>query len=283
LTTGVVLMAYGTPESATEIEEYYTHIRRGRRPTREQLDELRSRYDAIGGLSPLRRITEAQRNRLASALGNSFHVELGYKHARPFIEDAVATVSALTNDVVGVVLAPHYSRGSIGEYVERLGHPAIESWQALPEWRSFQANAIRSALNELPERTTVLFTAHSLPERVLADDIYPEELSTSAAAIAEAAGLEQGSWSLAWQSAGRTPEPWRGPDVLAVMSGLDADGVLVCAQGFTSDHLETLYDLDVEARTHAEKLGIAFARTAMVNDDAVVLGALADRVRSFTQ
>jgi ferrochelatase len=275
----VVLMAYGTPASAEEVEAYYTHIRRGRPPTAEQLDDLRARYDAIGGLSPLRRITRAQRDRLASALGDGYQVELGYKHASPFIEDAVAT---LPGPVVGLVLAPHYSRGSIGEYVERLGRPAIESWHDLPEWRAFQANAVRTALKHMPQRTTVLFTAHSLPERVLAGDVYADELAASATAIAEQARLSDDGWALAWQSAGRTPEPWRGPDVLDVMGDLDTDGVLVCPQGFTADHLEVLYDLDIAAKQRAEQLGIAFARTAMVNDDATVLGALAERVRSFT-
>ena len=273
-------MAYGTPASMDEVEAYYTHIRRGRPPTQEQVDELRARYEAIGGLSPLRRITEAQRDRLADALGDEYRVVLGYKHTSPFVEDAVASVSDV-DDVVGVVLAPHYSRGSIGEYVERLGHRAIDSWHDLREWRSFQAHAVNDALRGLPERTTVLFTAHSLPERVLVGDIYPDELRASATAIAAEAGLGAESWALGWQSAGRTPEPWRGPDVLEAMGALDTDGVLVCAQGFTADHLEVLYDLDVAARERAEALGIAFARTAMVNDDETVLGALAERVRSF--
>ena len=262
-----------------DVEAYYTHIRRGRPPTADQLADLRSRYEAIGGLSPLREITRAQCDRLASALGDGYRVELGYKHTSPFIEDAA---TALGGDVVGLVLAPHYSRGSIGEYVERLGHPAIESWHDVPEWRSFQAHAIRTALTDLPPRTTVLFTAHSLPERVLEGDIYPEELLASATGIAKEAGLEDGAWALAWQSAGRTPDPWRGPDVGEVIAGLDTEGVLVCAQGFTSDHLEVLYDLDVVARQQAEQAGIAFARTAMINDNAVVLGALAERVRSFS-
>ena len=130
---------------------------------------------------------------------------------------------------------------------------------------------MRAALEELPARTTVLFTAHSLPERVLVGDIYPDELLASATAIAAEAGLGSHAWSLAWQSAGRTPEPWRGPDVLEVMAELDTDGVLVCPQGFTADHLEVLYDLDIAAKHHAGQLGIAFARTAMVNDDATVL------------
>jgi ferrochelatase len=167
----------------------------------------------------------------------------------------------------------------VGEYVERLGHPAVESWHDLPEWIDFQAAAVRSGLESLPARTTVLFTAHSLPERVMAGDPYEDELTTSAEAIATRAQLD--NWGLAWQSAGRTPEPWRGPDVVEAMTDLDADGVLICPQGFTADHLEVLYDLDIAARNHAEKLGIAFARTSMVNDDAMVLGALAERVRSF--
>jgi ferrochelatase len=281
LTTGVVVMAYGTPASADEIEAYYTHIRRGRRPTEEQLDDLRSRYDAIGGLSPLRRIAEAQRAGLASALGDDHRVVLGYKHASPFIEDAAMALDDVDR-VVGIVLAPHYSRGSIGEYVERLGQPTIESWHDLPEWRAFEAQAIRTALKDLPERTTVLFTAHSLPERVLAGDVYEDELSASATAIAEEVGLDRASWTLAWQSAGRTPEPWRGPDVLEAMSSVDAEAVLVCPQGFTADHLEVLYDLDIAARERADTLGLAFARTTMLNDDAVVLSALAERVRSFS-
>jgi ferrochelatase len=279
LTVGVVVMAYGTPASTDDVEAYYTHIRRGRAPTPEQLDDLRSRYDAIGGLSPLREITRAQCAALAGALGDGFRVELGYKHASPFIEDAAAR---LGGDVVGLVLAPHYSRGSIGEYVERLGHPAIESWHDLPEWRSFQARAIRAALAGLPPRTTVLFTAHSLPERVLDGDIYPDELLASATAIAGEAGLDDEAWAVAWQSAGRTPDPWRGPDVGDVIAELDVEGVLVCPQGFTADHLEVLYDLDIVAKQRAAQAGIAFARTAMVNDDAAVIGALAERVRSFS-
>jgi len=279
MTTGVVVMAYGTPASLDDLEAYYTHIRRGRPPSPEQVDELRSRYEAIGGVSPLRRITEAQRARLAAALGDDFTVTLGYKHASPFIEDAVAGAPATT---VGVVLAPHYSKASVGEYVERLGRPAIESWHELPEWLAFQADAVLRARAALPARTHVVFTAHSLPERVLDGDPYGSELQTSAAEIARRAALDPREWSVAWQSAGRTPEPWRGPDIGEVIADLDTDGVLVCPQGFTADHLEVLYDLDVVAREQAEKRGIAFARTDMVNDDSVVLTALAERVRSFT-
>jgi ferrochelatase len=281
-------MAYGTPASAEDLAAYYTHIRRGRPPSDEQLAELRGRYDAIGGMSPLRRITEAQRDRIETALGDGFDVALGYKHASPFIEDAVV---GLENDdvteIVGLVLAPHDSRGSIGEYVERLGSDAkaVRSWHHLPAWRAFQANAIRAELTSMPSRTHVVFTAHSLPERVLGGDVYADELHASADGIAALTGLEDEGWSMGWQSAGRTPEPWRGPDIGEVLETLAStgvvDGVLVCPQGFTADHLEVLYDLDVVARRQAEELGLRFGRTAMVNDDAEVLAALAGEVRAL--
>jgi ferrochelatase len=190
------------------------------------------------------------------------------------------------------VLAPHFSRFSVGQYQERLaaaagarGVPtiAVESWHLLPSHLRFLTDAVRDGLAGLPERTKVLFTAHSLPERVLVDDPYPDQLRESAAAVAEAAGLDRwAGWSLCWQSAGRTPEPWRGPDVLEVIRDLAAtgraDGVLVCPQGFVSDHLEVVYDLDIEARHVADEVGLAFARTRVLNDDAAVLGELADRV-----
>jgi ferrochelatase len=292
---GVVVMAYGTPASIDDVEAYYTHIRRGRAPSPDEVAHLVARYRAIGGTSPLRARTEAQAARLAAALGPDWRVALGMKHAAPFIEDAVSLLSAAgVDDVVGVVLAPHYSRGSVGEYVQRLraaaaehGMPAsaVESWHDLPEYRAFLARAVLDGLADLPERTKVLFTAHSLPERVLAGDPYPDDLHASAAAVAERAGLDRwAGWGLAWQSAGRTPEPWRGPDVLAVIEDLAgtgrADGVLVCPQGFVADHLEVLYDLDVQAAARARSVGLAFGRTRSLNDDRVVLAALAERVRA---
>ena len=136
--------------------------------------------------------------------------------------------------------------------------------------------AVNDQLADLPDGSTVLFTAHSLPERVLEGDPYPAVLAASAAAIADRAGLD--GWALAWQSAGRTPEPWRGPDILEVIDDLDAPGVLVCAQGFTSDHLEILYDLDIEAAARAEVRGIPFARTRSVNADPSVMAGLAQLV-----
>jgi ferrochelatase len=300
VTTGLVVMAYGTPRSPDDIEAYYTHIRRGRPPAPEQLAELTARYRAIGGTSPLAERTRAQVDAVAAALDaaepGAWRVALGHKHAAPFVEDAVDEVAAGgVERVVGLVLAPHYSKGSVGEYHARgaaaaerhgAGYAGIESWHDEPAWLDAQAARVREARAGLPGRTTVLFTAHSLPERVLAGDPYPDELRASAAAIAARAGLGGGDggpgWALAWQSAGRTPEPWRGPDILDVIRDLaagGAEGVLVCPQGFVSDHLEVLYDLDVEAARLAAGEGVAFARTASINDDAAVMSALAARVR----
>ncbi|MFZ6004243.1 MAG: ferrochelatase [Actinomycetota bacterium] len=296
-TTGVVVMAYGTPASPADVEAYYTHIRRGHAPTADQLAALTARYAAIGGTSPLAERTEAQRAALEQALASRapgrFRVALGQKHAAPFIEDAVDQLAdADVASVVGLVLAPHFSRASIGEYQARLaaaasahGLPsgAIDSWHLEPAYIAFLATAVREALARLPSRTKVLFTAHSLPERALVNDPYPDQLHESAAAVAAAAELDRwAGWSLCWQSAGRTPEPWRGPDILAVIRDLAetgrADGVLVCPQGFTSDHLEVVYDLDIEAARLAESLGLAFGRTRVLNADAAVLDALAGRI-----
>jgi len=295
VTTGCLVMAYGTPSSLDDVEAYYTHIRRGRAPEPHLLEELIGRYTALGGVSPLRAITRAQIARIEAALGAGWQVAAGNKHAAPFIEDGVAALAdAGVERMVGVVLAPHFSRGSVGEYSARMESTAgersvdasvVAHWHDLPAWLDFQATAMREALATLPQRTKVLFTAHSLPERVLAGDPYPDQLRESAAAIAERAGLARwAGWSLAWQSAGRTDEPWRGPDILQVIDDLAgtgrADGILVCPQGFTADHLEVLYDLDVQAAERAAEVGLAFARTRSVNDDQAVMTAIAERVRA---
>jgi ferrochelatase len=286
-------MAYGTPRTPDDVEAYYTHIRRGRPPTAEQLADLTRRYDALGGVSPLAERTEAQRAGLAAALGDGFRVVLGQKHAPPFIEDAVDQLAeAGTTRMVGLVLAPHYSGFSVGEYQRRLDERAgghgiatggIRSWHLEEAYLAFLTTAVTDALAALPERTKVVFTAHSLPERVLVGDPYPDQLRESATEVARRVGLNRwAGWGLAWQSAGRTPEPWRGPDILEVIRDLAgtgrSEGILVCAQGFVADHLEVLYDLDIEAAGVAAEVGLAFGRTRSLNDDPAVLAALAARV-----
>jgi ferrochelatase len=294
---GLVVMAYGTPAGPDHLVEYYTHIRRGRPPTEEQVADLRSRYEAIGGISPLAERTRAQLAAIAAHLDAAAPgrvvARLGQKHAAPFIEDAVAELAAEGVDrIVGLVLAPHYSAGSVGQYHERAAAAAaehgiafsgIDDWHLEPAFLDHQAASVRERLAPMPDTTKVVFTAHSLPERILAGDPYPDQLRASAEAIAERAGLPAWyGWGVAWQSAGRTPEPWRGPDILDVIRELAAsgrsEGVLVVPQGFTSDHLEVLYDLDIEARAVAAEVGLAFARTDVVNDDPEVMGALAARV-----
>jgi ferrochelatase len=293
-------MAYGTPGSPEEIEPYYTDIRRGNPPPPELLADLVRRYGAIGGTSPLAERTRAQAAALARALEErapgEVGVTIGLKHADPKIEAAVdELVAGGVRRIVGLVLAPHYSRGSVKQYLDRARARAgeldpgvevlgIESWNVEPTYLDFLARGVRAGLDELPERSKVLFTAHSLPQRVVAGgDPYPEQLRETAEAVADRVGLVPWStWAVAWQSAGRTADPWLGPDVLEVLRDLAgtgrADGVLVCPCGFVSDHLEVLYDLDIEARALAEELGLAFARTPVLNDDPTVLGALADRV-----
>jgi ferrochelatase len=306
--TGVIVMAYGTPRDLDDVEAYYTDIRRGRPPTAEQLDELIGRYRAIGGVSPLALRTEAQRAAIEAALVahhasgrsggpvESFEVVLGQKHSAPFVEDAVRGLAeGGVTKAVGIVLAPHFSRGGVGQYHERaakaaadrgVAYTAIESWHLEPAYLDFLAGALGDARATLPERTKVLFTAHSLPLRSLVGDPYPDQLRESATAVAERVGLlPWPDWAIAWQSAGRTPEPWQGPDILEVIRRLGAtgraEGVLVCPQGFTSDHLEVLYDLDIEATEVAAGVGLAFARTRSLNDDATVMAALADRIAAM--
>ncbi|MGH9181472.1 MAG: ferrochelatase, partial [Acidimicrobiales bacterium] len=286
--------AYGTPAIANDVEAYYTHVRRGRPPTPELLADLQRRYRAIGGTSPLRERTEAQAAGLAAALGDGFDVELGMKHAPPFLEEAVETLaSRAVERAVGLVLAPHYSALSVGEYEERIRAAAagrfdiamVRSWHDQEGYLDLLSRRLTEAAASVAARAPVhvLFTAHSLPARILGTgDPYPEQLAGTASAVARRAGLEPGSWSVAWQSAGRTPEPWIGPDLLTVLPRLAADGVgsvVVCPAGFVSDHLEVLYDLDVEAAGVARDLGLAFTRTASLNDGPSLCLALAEVVR----
>ncbi|MBW3651766.1 MAG: ferrochelatase [Actinobacteria bacterium] len=291
---GALVMAYGTPERPEDLEGYYTDIRRGRPPSPHELADLRRRYDAIGGLSPLAGRTRSQVDGLQRVLDRrrpgAWRVALGLKHSSPTIEDGVATLrSAGVQEAVFVVLAPHYSELSVGQYHERAqlawgapGRP-VGAWYGRPELIRLLAERTGAALARLPAgaRAEVLVTAHSLPQRAVGLDqpSYPDQLRRTATLIAAAAGLR--SWRVAWQSAGRTAEPWLGPDILEVIRGLPSEGfdaVVVCPAGFTADHLEVLYDVDIEARAVAEEAGLRLERTDSLNDDPRFLELLADLV-----
>jgi protoporphyrin/coproporphyrin ferrochelatase len=309
---GVLVMAHGTPATPDEIEPFYTRIRRGRPPTPEQLADLVERYRAIGGTSPLAARTARQvagmAARLEAAAPGAFAVRYGAKHTEPSIEGAAADLLADGAErVVGIVLTPHRSSMGSEEYLDRaaagLGEAAlgagvaapafeaVSSWYRAPGFAELLAERVVAALDRLPpgggrRGRTVLFTAHSLPERVLAaGDPYPDQVAESATMVAEAADLLGAgvSWKVAWQSAGRTPEPWIGPDLLAVVRSLPAGGtggVVVCPIGFVADHLEVLYDVDVEAHRVADEVGVAFERTASLNDDPAFLDILASVVET---
>ncbi len=296
--TGLLVMAHGTPASPAEIGPFYTRIRQGRPPSAEQLADLERRYAAIGGTSPLGDRTARQVAGLRRALdrraGGHFRVSFGAKHTAPLIEDAAEELRrAGLRHVVGLVLTPHgTSRGS-QEYFDRtraaLG-PAcrftpVPPWYGQPGLVALWATRVNDALADLgvtaQARYPVIFTAHSVPEAARAQgDTYPQQLEESADLVASAAGIER--WQVAWQSAGRTPGPWLGPDVgdlVRQLGGEDGtDGVVVCPLGFVADHLEVLYDLDIELAAIAARSGLRFARTASLNDDAAFISVLADVV-----
>ena len=288
----VLLMAYGGPASLDEVEPYLLDVRGGRPVTPEFLAEITSRYARIGGRSPIRELTEAQAAAVGRRLGAGFPVYVGMRHWHPYIRDAVDRIAADGHRrVVGIVLAPHYSAMSVGVYQKRLLEAArgrletalVRSWADHPTFLAAVAERVTQALQRFPapQAVQVLFTAHSLPERILAmADPYPEELKASAAAVAKLAGLSE--WRVAYQSAGATPEPWLGPEAGALLTELAARGhraFLIVPFGFVCDHVEILYDVDVTYRALAARLDVQLERTASLNDDPLLVEALSGLVR----
>jgi ferrochelatase len=282
MNAAVILMAYGSPATADDVPAYLADIREGRPVSQEAIDELTDRYGRIGGRSPLDEITEAQRAGLEREIG--LPVFVGMKHWRPRIAEAVeAALSGGADTLAGLVLAPHYSRLSIAGYRERLEDALqvraklifVESWHDHGPFLDVLASRVRGFDGH------VVFTAHSLPERILKDgDPYRDQLLETSRLVAERAGLSD--WSFAFQSASATGEPWLGPDILEELDRLAANGVrrvLVCPVGFVSDHLEILWDLDIEARERAAELGLELDRIESMNDDPAFLRALAEVVQ----
>ncbi|CAG7655387.1 Ferrochelatase [Paenibacillus allorhizosphaerae] len=294
-------MSYGTPESIEGIEAYYTHIRRGHSPTPEQLHDLTSRYEAIvGGVFPLRENTDKQVKALEAMLNEkhpdtTFVCYQGLKHASPYIEDGVESMARDgIEQAVGVVLAPHYSVMSVGGYVKRAKDKAealgvqmsfVRSYHLHPKLIEALSVRVAEGLGKFEgvdkDRVKVIFTAHSLPEKILEmNDPYPEQLLETSKAIASEVGIT--NWQFGWQSAGQTGVPWLGPDILDVLQTIaeekQAEQVLICPIGFVSDHLEILYDLDIEAQKTAKELGLQLARTRSLNTDPLYIETLGDVV-----
>jgi ferrochelatase len=282
MTKGVLLMAYGTPRTLGEVEAYYTHIRGGRKPTAAELDNLMERYRAIGGLSPLIRITESERDRLQDRLrasGSSTRVYSAMKHSPPFIADAVRAAAGEVDGLLAIALAPHYSSMSIGSYMRaveeanaslprRLKLETVLSWHDNPRLIQAWAERVERARKSLPDDHALVFSAHSLPERILAQgDPYKEELLETSRLVAERLGRED--WTFSFQSAGHTSEPWLGPDLPDHLQALYEGGernFLIAPIGFVSDHLEILFDIDVECKQWADAHGARIARCESMND-----------------
>lgn len=285
---GVLLMAYGTPKNKDEIEPYYTHIRRGKKPPKELLDELIERYEMISEMNHFAIITDEQLQKVVDQLNGKypayeFKGYLGLKHISPFIETAIESIkNDGISDIVSLVLAPHYSPLSVKVYNERarkkvdeLGHVklySVEQWYDQPSFIQFWANQldeIFQQMNEVErEKSVVIFSAHSLPTRILEiHDPYPTQLKETARLIAER--VEIPHYRLGWQSAGRTPEPWLEPDVKDLTRELhEQEGFtsfIYCPIGFVAEHMEVLYDNDIECKAITDELGVRYYRPAMPN------------------
>ncbi len=316
MTIGVLVMAYGTADGPGDIERYYTDIRGGRAPSPEHLAELKGRYAAIGNSFPLLDTTRAQAEgmveRLNAGNGAGFRAYLGMKHSEPFIAEGIERMRADGIErAVGIVMAPHWSAMSVETYIARALESAgddgpnltfVRSYHDHPMFIDFLSERVAEALERLPQAdrdgAALIFSAHSLPVRTLDDGSqrclrcdcadscsYRDGLQTTGELVVGKLGLAN-RHLIAWQSAGRTADPWWGPPVEDVIVELAAAGhsaVVVCSAGFVADHLEVLYDLDIEARKIAEDSGLAFERTRMPNADPQYLDVLAQVVRDHLE
>jgi protoporphyrin/coproporphyrin ferrochelatase len=295
---GLLVMAYGTPYKEEDIERYYTHIRHGRKPSEELLEDLKQRYKAIGGISPLAKITLEQAKQLEKRLNDiqddiEFQMYLGLKHIEPFVEDAVRQMHEDgIKEAVSIVLAPHFSTLSIQSYNERakaeaekLGGPVIytiDSWYDEPKFIDYWVEKVKevyaSMTEEEREKAVLIVSAHSLPEKIIAaGDPYPQQLAETAKRIAEKAGVKH--YAVGWQSAGNTPEPWLGPDVQDLTRQLHQEkgytSFVYVPVGFVADHLEVLYDNDIECKQVTEEIGANYYRPEMPNVNPKFIDALA--------
>lgn len=292
--SAVLLMAYGSPDRLEDVEAYFTDIRGGRRPSKAALAELTERYRQVGVPTPLLAITLQVRMKLEALLGAAYRVHIGMKHWTPRIATAVqGIVDEGADRLIAIVLAPHYSRIGTGGYrvqVDRALAAAgaqipldfVESWHDLNGYLQTVAENVREAAVRFarPDEVFGIFTAHSLPTRILAEgDPYRDQLLFSAAEIARRGGIRR--WEFAFTSMSDTGEPWLGPDLLEVLERRAGEGdrqFVVASVGFTADHLEILYDVDIGAQARARELGIELRRPRMLNADPRFIRALADLV-----
>ena len=296
---GVLVMAYGGPGSLDEIPGYLADIRHGRPTPRAVVDEITENYRAIGGRSPLLEMTRRQVDALQAELGNEFRCTLGMRHWSPWIEEVVGEMAeeGVTN-AVSLVLAPHFSALSVARYQQKVAD-GLELYRArihfehVPSYHDAHglveafAARVEDGLSRWTEderdSVHVVFSAHSLPQRVLAaGDPYAGQCLETASLVARRAGLRDERWSWAYQSAGRTPEPWAGPDLgehLAALAARGVRNVVSLPVGFVSDHVEVLFDIDQKAAGVAAGLGVRLERPPALNDDPRFIEALAELVR----
>ncbi len=291
-------MAYGSPNSLDEVGEYLSQVRGGRPSSQDEIEHLKEKYRRVGGRTPLLQITISQAKALEDKLLSEsipVRVYFGMKHWHPFVEDAIGKI-VVDNPplVVGMALAPHYSKMSIGGYEEGVKRGLaktksdtrfvmVRSWHTQPSLIKALSDRVSSELEKMndPKGAVVLFTAHSLPRKAVSeDDPYQVQLLETSRLVANQAGVK--NWDFAFQSASGPPEAWLGPTIKEKIAGLAKKGfreILACPVGFVSDHLEILYDLDVEAKQYAVSQGVTLQRTASLNDDPRFIEALASAVR----
>ena len=295
---GLLVMAYGTPYKEEDIEPYYTHIRHGRTPSPEMLQDLKNRYQAIGGISPLAKITEQQAKSLEKRLNElqdevEFKAYLGLKHIAPFVEDTVKQMKEDgIEEAISIVLAPHFSTFSIKSYNGRakataeeiggLSISSVESWYDEPKFIQYWVDRVKETVEQMSDEEksnfVLIVSAHSLPEKILKmGDPYAEQLRKTGQLIAEGAQIT--NWELGWQSAGNTPEPWLGPDVQDLTRDLYEEhgykAFIYTPVGFVSDHLEVLYDNDYECKVVTDELGVSYYRPEMPNTHEDFIDAMA--------
>ncbi len=299
----VLVMAYGGPLSLDDVEPYLLDVRGGRHTPKELVEEVRHRYALIGGRSPLLDITRAQAQALEAALnaggGPRFRAYVGMRHWHPYIREAVARIADDgIRRAVAIAMAPQYSRMSIGAYIKQVEEARrelapdlqvayVQQWGNHPLFVRAVVEKVQEALARFPEDVRddviLLFTAHSLPAAIVAQgDPYEAQLVESARLVAEGAGVPAERWRFCYQSAGATNDKWLGPDICDVIVELGRAGaahVLVVPVGFVADHVEVLYDIDIEARQVAEQHGVRLERTASLNASPTFIAALADLVR----